>query len=91
MIEQLADLFRVAPDAASPTNGRQREAMARAEQPAKEFLSDSAPVVPSSRKNHELASPAGTTLTGAVAFEVRASVAEVATIENLRWTQEPHA
>ena len=89
VIEQLADLFRVAPDAASPTTDAQREAMARAEQLAKEFLSDSAPVVPVVSKTYELASPAGTTLTGAVAFEVRASAAEVATIENLRWTQEP--
>ncbi|MBL9185844.1 MAG: hypothetical protein JNK23_00055 [Opitutaceae bacterium] len=89
VIEQLADLFRLAPDAAAPTTDAQREAMARAEKLAKEFLSDPALVVPVVTRTYELASPAGTTLTGTVTFEVRASAAEVATIENLRWTQEP--
>lgn len=89
VIEQIADLFRLAPDAASPTTDAQREAMAHAEKLAKEFLSAPTPVVPVVSKTYELASPAGTTLTGTVTFEVRASAAEVATIENLRWTQEP--
>lgn len=89
VIEQLADLFRLAPDAASLTTAAQREAMARAEKLAKEFLSDPVPVAPVVSKTYELASPAGTTLTGTITFEVRASAAEAATIENLRWTQEP--